>query len=191
MRRTIPLALAACLTVAGCAGSSDGRDGRDDKATVTKASGSASARPAPGATPAPAPAMLAIGETADITFSEGELTATVLAFRDEGIRSDPDLLTQGHKWALVEARVCNKTARVVSVSPFTWTLAYADGVRVEPAHMSSGLPRPLYPVGAKVRAGDCVRGNITFEVPDEGRPERVLYSPEVVDEPVEWQLPEK
>ncbi|WP_279926498.1 hypothetical protein [Streptomyces chengmaiensis] len=39
---------------------------------------------------------------------------------------------------------------------------------------------------APVKGGDCVRGNILFEVPKEGRAERVLYWPEGLDEQVEW-----
>ncbi|MDH2388185.1 hypothetical protein QCN29_05145 [Streptomyces sp. HNM0663] len=53
--------------------------------------------------------------------------------------------------------------------------------------MSGGdAPRPLYPLDAPVKGGDCVRGNILFEVPKEGRAERVLYWPEGLDEQVEW-----
>lgn len=186
MRRTTTLLTTALFLAgltAGCSSNSD------DKATVTKESSSASASRTASASTSPTPKALEIGDTAQVKSSDGDFSAAVLSFKDEGIRSDPGLLTNGGKWAVVEAKVCNKNAEGFVVSPFTWTLAYEDGARLEPTHVSGGgLPQPLYPMDAKVRTGDCVRGNITFEVPDEGRPERVLYSPDVVDEPVEWQI---
>ncbi|MEV6181335.1 hypothetical protein AB0M07_30330, partial [Streptomyces sp. NPDC052015] len=83
----------------------------------------------------------------------------------------------------------NTGDQLFEVSPYPWSLAYADGARVEAAGMNAGdLPQPLYPMDAKVPAGDCVRGNVVFQVPKSGRPERVLYSPGALDEPVEWQI---
>ena len=80
-------------------------------------------------------------------------------------------------------------AAPIVVTPFVWQLAYADGARFEATSMSGGdFPQPLYPVDAKVRGGDCVRGHVLFEVPKAGEAERVLYSPDALDEPVEWQL---
>ena len=87
--------------------------------------------------------------------------------------------------------MCNKDAEPITTTPFVWQLAYADGARFEATSMSGGdFPQPLYPVDAKVRGGDCVRGHVLFEVPKEGRAERVLYSPDALDEPVEWQVGE-
>ncbi len=51
------------------------------------------------------------------------------------------------------------------------------------------LPALEYPVDAKVWGGDCVRGNVPFEVPKSGRAERVLCSPEDLEEPVQWTVP--
>lgn len=144
------------------------------------------------ASPSPPPSQetFKLGDTADIDSEDGKFSAAVLSYRDTGIRSGiPGLLESGQKWAIVEAKLCNQSGEVMTVSPFPWTLAYEDGARVEATHLSgTDLPPPLYPMDAKVKAGDCVRGNITFQVPKEGHAERVLYSPDVLDEPVEWKI---
>lgn len=181
--RTTTAAAVAVLALALTACSSS-----DETPTVTKASESHTASPTP--TPSEQQTEFKLGDTANVDGEEGEFSAAALSYRDTGIRSSiPDLLDPGQKWAIVEAKFCNKTGEVTTVSPFPWTLAYADGARVEATHMSgTDLPPPLYPMDAKVKSGDCVRGNITFQVPKEGRAERVLYSPEMLDEPVEWQI---
>jgi hypothetical protein len=178
--------LAACLlaaTIAGCA--SD-----DDTPTVTKASDSPSASPTPTPTPTPSPRKeeLKLGDTANIS-TDLKFSAAALAYTDKGITGIPEMLSAGQKWAVVMVKVCNKGTEPFGVSPYPWSLAYADGVRVESAGMNAGeLPQPLYPMDAKVSAGDCVKGNVVFQVPKEGRPERVLYTPQDLDEPVEWQV---
>jgi len=187
MRRTTIL-LAAILLLAGAAAgcSSDS----DDKPTVSKATNTPSANTSsPTPTPSPSPETYKLGDTSEIKSPEADFAAAALAFTDNGIDGSPGLVPAGQKLVAVEAKVCNKGTEGFGVSPFVWSLAYADGARVEATHISGGdLPQPLYPLDAKVRVGDCVRGNILFQVPEEGRPERVLYSPEVVDEPVEWQI---
>lgn len=173
------------FTLGACSG------GGDDGPTVSKASASETTSPSPTDSPSPEQQLeFKLGDTADIDAEEGDLSAAALSFRDSGIRSSiPGLLKDGQKWALVEAKVCNKGEKVMTVSPFVWTLAYEDGARIEPTHLAgTDLPGPLYPMDAKVKAGDCVRGNIIFEVPKDGRAQRVLYSPDVLDEPVEWQI---
>jgi hypothetical protein len=183
MRYTTVITAALLCALTACGSSSD-----DGKPTVTKASDT----PSPTPTPSPSEEQLEfkLGDTANITTAEGAFTAAALSYRDTGIHSSvPDLLESGQKWAIVEAKYCNKGKETVTVSPFPWSLAYEDGARVEATHLSGAdLPPPLYPMDAKVKAGDCVRGNITFQVPTDGRPDRVFYSPEVLDEPVEWQV---
>ncbi len=125
----------------------------------------------------------------DIDDSEATFSAAALGYRDSGVRGVPEMLSAGQKWAVLEVKVCNEGSEPIQTSPFPWSLAYPDGVRVESAGMNAGdLPQPLYPMDAKVGDGDCVRGNIAFQVPKEGRPERVLYSPDTIDVPVEWRL---
>ncbi|WP_405739831.1 DUF4352 domain-containing protein [Streptomyces sp. NBC_00028] len=163
--------------------------GTSKKPTVAKASDTASASSSPSPSPSPSSKTYKLGDTVDIS-SEYDFSAVVLAFKDDGISGGPGLLSAGQKWAVAEVKVCNKDTEPFGVSPFVWTLAYEDGARVEPTHISgSELPQPLYPLEAKVRGGDCVRGNVTFQVPEQGRAKRVLYSPGDLDEPVEWAVP--
>ncbi|MGI5197102.1 DUF4352 domain-containing protein [Streptomyces sp. CA-288835] len=166
------------------------QDDKDDTGSrVTAASSEPSSASSAKPSPTPRQETFNIGDTANITTSSVDLSAAALAYKDKGITSGPGLLSAGQKWAVVEVKVCNQSDEPLEVSPFPWSLAYEDGARVEPTHVSGGeLPQPLYPLEAKVKGGDCVRGNITFQVPEEGRPERVLYSPSDVDEPVEWQV---
>jgi hypothetical protein len=187
MRHTTTVLLAAaCLALAGCT-SSDGDD-TDSKPTVAKASPTATPSSSPSASPSPTRLDLAVGDTADIS-GEADVTAAALAYKDTGIKGVPEMLSAGQKWAVLEVKVCNTGTEPIETSTFPWSLAYADGARIESSGMTAGeLPQPLYPVNAKVSVDDCVRGNIAFQVPESGRPERVLYSPEVLDEPVEWRV---
>jgi hypothetical protein len=174
--------LLAGLTV-GCSSDSDGP-------TVAKATNTPSpASSSPTPSPSPTQETYRLGDTIDISNAGFEFAVTPISFKDEGISSLPGLLKAGEKWAIVEVKVCNTGTEVFSVSPFPWSLAYEDGARVQATSVSGAeLPAPEYPVDAKVRGGDCVRGNIPFEVPKEGQAERVLYAPEDLEEPVEWQL---
>jgi hypothetical protein len=164
-----------------------GDDGQsDDKPAVAKATDT----PAPSPTPTPSETKqtLKLGDTADIN-AEVQTNAAALAYDDTGITGVPEMLSAGQKWAVLMVKVCNRGTDPIQTSPLVWSLAYNDGVRVESAGMNAGdLPQPLYPMDAKVSSGDCVKGNIAFQVPKQGRPERVLYSPDSLDEPVEWQI---
>jgi len=189
MRRTI-LPAAACLLLTAGAAVGCSSDSDDDKPAVSKATNTpTTAATSTSPSPSPSPETYKLGDTSEIKSPEADFTAAVLAFTDNGIDGSPGLVPAGQKLVAVEAKVCNKGTEGFGVSPFVWSLAYADGARVEATHISGGdLPQPLYPLDAKVRVGDCVRGNILFQVPKEGRPERVLYSPDLLDEPVEWQI---
>ncbi|MCX5336886.1 DUF4352 domain-containing protein [Streptomyces sp. NBC_00140] len=184
MRHTITVTLAACLlaTLAACGGSDD------DKPTVSKATDTPSAATKPTPSPSPTKEKLRLGDTVNVNSDGIKFSAAALAYKDKGVTSPPGMLQDGQKLARVEVKVCNKGDEPITVTPFVWSLAYEDGVRVEPFHMSGGgLPQPVYPMDAKVSGGDCVRGNVFFEVSERaGRAERVLYSPQDLDEPVEW-----
>jgi hypothetical protein len=165
-----------------------GDDGSDDKPTVVKASPE-SVSPSPSASPSQRLETLKLGDTAEIN-AEGKFTAAALTYKDSGIPDVAQLLNSDQKWATLEVKVCNKDPEPITVTPFPWSLAYPDGARVEATHMTGNeLPQPLYPLEAKVKNGDCVRGNVLFQVPKQGAPERVLYAPDALDEPAEWQIP--
>lgn len=177
--------LLAALLTTGCGSS-------DDEPSVTKASPPPATSTTPDAKPSPSEKPLTIGDTADIKDTEVDISAAALAYTDHGITGIPEMLSAGQKWAVLEVKLCNKGEEAIGVSPMPWSLAYADGARVESAGLNAGeLPQPLYPMDAKIKADDCVRGNIPFTVPEEGRPERVLYTIEDLDEPVEWAVPKK
>ncbi|MFD9464366.1 DUF4352 domain-containing protein [Streptomyces sp. NPDC060027] len=165
------------------------RDDGDNKAAATVAQATTPAAKSSSPSPTPSQETLKIGDTAKVESADTQFTAAVLAYRDKGITGVPEMLSSGQKWAALEVKVCNTGTDGFGVTPTVWSLAYADGARIEAAGMNAGeLPQPLYPMEAKVKAGDCVRGNIAFQVPKQGRPERVLYSPDTLDEPAEWQV---
>lgn len=180
---------AAALLLAALTACSDD----PSKPTVSKATDTPSATTSSTPSPSPSPSEdpFKLGDTANISApSEGfEFSAVALTYKDTGIVGIPETLPEGHKFAAAEVKVCNKGDKTFPVSPFAWSLAYEDGARVDSTHISGGdFPRPLYPLEAKVKGGDCVRGHILFEAPKEGRAERVLYSPSGVDDSVEWQI---
>lgn len=181
-RTTAAAGILAALLLTGC--------GSDDEPTVTKASPPPATSTTPTPEPTPTEKPLTVGDTANIDAPDAKLAAGVLAYTDQGITGIPEMLSSGQKWAVAEVKLCNKGEEAVGVSTMPWSLAYADGARVESAGLNAGeLPQPLYPMEAKIKQGDCVRGNIVFTVPKEGRPERVLYTIEDLDEPVEWTVP--
>ncbi|MET8826080.1 DUF4352 domain-containing protein [Streptomyces sp. NPDC004610] len=164
------------------------RDDGGAEPTVAKATNTEASSVEPSAEPSPPAEPLKLGDTADIT-TDITFSAAALSYKDKSIKGIPDFLSAGQKWAALEVKVCNTGSAPFETSTYTWSLAYADGARVESAGMNAGeLPQPVYPMDAKVGADDCVRGHIAFQVPEEGRPERVLYSPAGLDEPVEWQV---
>lgn len=169
---------------------SNSRDADDPTPTVVKAASTPSASSTKTSlSPSPSQETFKFGDTADIGVGDRKFSAVVLAFKDSGIAGIPELLPEDQEWATAEVKVCNKGTAAFPVSPFTWSLAYEDGARVEATHMSGGeFPQPLYPMDTKVKGGDCVRGHVLFEVPKGGRAERVVYSPADLDEPVEWQV---
>ncbi|MEH0633811.1 DUF4352 domain-containing protein [Streptomyces bottropensis] len=170
---------------------SNSSDADDPTPTVVEAANPPSAS-STKTSPSPSPSQetLKLGDKVDIAAGGNKFSAAVLAHKDKGITSPTGLFQDGQELALVGVKVCNEGEQPITVAPFTWSLAYEDGSRLEPFHMTGNeLPPPVYPMDAKVKGGDCVRGNVFFEVPKGfGRAERVLYSPADLDEPVEWQV---
>jgi len=187
MRRTILPAAILLLAGAAVGCSSD----TDDKPTVSKATDTpTTSSSSPSPSPSPSPETYKVGDTIDIEASGYQFAVTVIAFKDKGITTDvPGLLNDGEKWAQAEVKVCNSGSESFGVSPAPWSLAYEDGARVDATSISGAeLPAPEYPIEARVKSGDCVRGNVPFEVPVDGRAERVLYWPGDLDDPVEWLI---
>lgn len=191
--RTITTAAALLLALTACSSGSDsdGKPSSSPKATAEKAAESTAA------TPTPSPAQEQPRKFGQIlNFSDptngGELDVTVLGY-EQGVRAqttaDQEFGTTGYVWAALEIKACVKKG-TAGISRFPWALAYADGARVEPSGVTYGdFPKPEYPYEATVKTGDCVRGKTVFAVPGDQRPERVLYTPEVLPEPAEWSVP--
>jgi hypothetical protein len=187
--RTTTAALAAGLLLALTA------CGNSDRPSVTKSD----AKPEPTATtssptpsPTPTDTTFTVGETAKIGETQGDITVTVLAYTQPVTGPhppEPDV-QGGDVWATIEAKVCNVKGETISVSQFPWSLAYADGTLVEVTGSSGGdMPKPEFPMDAAVKAGRCVKGKIPFPVMNSTRPERVVYAPESLPEPIEWTVP--
>ncbi|MGI5406633.1 DUF4352 domain-containing protein [Streptomyces chartreusis] len=187
MRHATAITAALLLTglAVGCSSGAD--EPAVSKATDTPSTASSS----PSPSPSPSPETYKLGDTVNINADGKKFSGTALTYKDTNVPTPEGILNEGQKFATVEVKVCNRGSKTLGVSPFAWSLAYSDGARMEPMHVSGGgLPQPLYPLEAKVRDSDCVRGHILFEVPEKfSRAERVLYSPGDLDEPVEWAVP--
>ncbi|WP_154686013.1 hypothetical protein [Streptomyces himastatinicus] len=96
----------------------------------------------------------------------------------------------GASWAGCPRRCSGRT---ITASQFPWSLAFADGTRAEVTGLNGGdFPKPEFPTDdATVKVGDCIRGKIPIPVPPASRPERIVYAPEGLDEPVEWTVPKR
>ncbi|MFE6383812.1 MULTISPECIES: hypothetical protein [Streptomyces] len=138
---------------------------------------------------------LAFGQAVEVNnpANNSAATTTVLGYQQGGYSprtsADEAFNTKGYVWATVEIKVCT-TKGTVETSRFPWVLAYADGTRVEPSGVTFGdFPKPEYPYEAKVKTGDCVRGKTVFPVPGNQRPERIVYTTELLPTPAEWSVP--
>ncbi len=151
-------------------------------------------------TPAPAertPASpLQIGEEATWGGgAQGSVGTTVaLAYEQpvKGVTPPGDGLgVDDGVWAAVEVKVCNKQGPDISSDQQPWSLAFADGTRMQTTGLNGGdLPKPEYPtLPTVVKAGDCLRGRIPFPVPKNQRPTKIIYRPASVPTSTEWTVP--
>lgn len=165
--------------------------------TAACSSGSDDPKPAPAtakASPSPT-GYRALGTP--WTWHDGTAngTTTVTSYQQPVPVKDIKPPQAGYEWAAAEVRVCNTRGDMFTVSQFPWSVAYKDEARMQPTSMDApGFPQPLFPItDTAVKAGDCVRGNIVFAVPEGRRPERVVYAPTTDDGSVrdlaEWAVP--
>ncbi|NWF28483.1 DUF4352 domain-containing protein [Streptomyces sp. PKU-EA00015] len=193
--RSRATALTAALllaTLTACSGSGD------DSTTVTKSDKTEAAPTSTPTTPSPEPSKsqttFAIGETADINDEENgaHFTASVIAYTQP--EKGPEAALEGlggEIWATAEVKVCNTKGVTFSVSQFPWSLEYKDGTRIEVTGLNGGdMPKPEFPTDdVSVKEGRCVRGKIPFPVPSAKRPERIVYAPQSLPEPIDWTVP--
>src|SRR5215208_1914612 len=109
-----------------------------------------------------------LGETA--TFRYGD-TTTVYSY------VSPD--QRANEFAVIDVEICAGSGEVIgpsgntqlSINPFQFSLQMPDNTRIEPTLLAS--PDPALPA-ANLSAGECVRGNLGFEVPQGQIPNFVL-----------------
>lgn len=182
-------------TLTACSGSVD-----DQKPTPSHSRPATSKAPEPGAPASPSPTPVAPASFGDsyewqATNIDGEDTAgtlTVIGYEQpiDATYGDPDedFGTEGYVWSALEVKSCITEGSWLA-SPFSWTLAYEDGTRIEPSDVGyDDFPKPEFP-DTKVRADHCVRGKIVYPVPGDDRPATVLYSFSDADDPAEWTVP--
>ncbi|MFA1540492.1 hypothetical protein [Actinomadura monticuli] len=143
--------------------------------------------PATSAAPAPSPTArepVRLGVTVPTTNgTQGRARVTVLAYR-QPLRPRPGRgapQRAGHVYAGLDVRVCvDRTASVERLVWTQWKLVYSGGPATSPV-ASAGqdwFSVQVYPAARYVRAGQCVRDWIPFEVPKDKRPQRVEFTPQ-------------
>lgn len=116
----------------------------------------------------------------------GALKVKVYAYKQPTARSAPQPQAEGFEWGSADVEVCVPDAG--TVSRVVWHLSFADNTTVDPSNIGyNQFPQPEYPWDERpVRAGQCVRGWITFGVPRGVRPATVVYQPEGTT--MEWTV---
>ncbi|MFF9285410.1 hypothetical protein [Streptomyces griseosporeus] len=185
--------LALAVLTSGCSGSSG-----DSKAQAKPSKTATSKTPAkPAATPQPQLLQFGSGWHWSDTDEDGKPvsgTTTVLSYTQPAPGVDlpkeaadfPD-----PEWSVLEVKVCaDRTSNTLQVSQAPWSLGFPDDTRLDaPGLSGSGVAKPEYAIdGARVKAGACLRGKITYSVARGTRPDRIVYAPSERD-PIEWAVP--
>lgn len=150
----VAVVLAACSTTAQSTGDIAVRE-----TTSTTAAGAS--------TTAPDPDSLAIGSR--FTTEEGN-TVQVHTFQ-QPVQGDVVGASAGREFAAIEAEVC-AGRRSARVTPARFVLEMADGSRRARSYF--GPKEPQFPEGP-VMANQCVRGWVSFEVPEGQRASYVVF----------------
>lgn len=181
----IPAAAVAVLVLMGAAGGAVWFLTRPTAPPPVSATGGAPTVQArtPTRTAAPAPVRKA-GET--VAWDDG-LKATAYSFSVPVAKGAPRPDEPGYTWGAIDVQLCVGSVSVINDAP--WYLRYADNTTIEPSSIGyNQFPKPEYPSGDRnVSAGTCTRGWITFAVPANTRPVKVVYSPPDT-EPAEWAI---
>lgn len=151
-------AAAAALLLASCVSDPPSREAAVRVTTSTTAAVT---------TTAPDADALAIGSP--FTTGEGN-TVQVLTFQ-QPVRGDAVEADAGREFAAIEAEVC-AGRRSARVTPARFALEMADGSRRARSYF--GPKQPELPE-AQVVAKQCVRGWVSFEVPEGERPSYVVF----------------
>lgn len=130
------------------------------------------------------PQTFRVGETA--YYDDSKLT--VLSFTPNTQSNNQFMQPkQGTQYASADVEGCAKdnTKRQVSFNPFDFKLAMQDNTRLGPAF---GGPDPALN-HTELLAGDCVRGYVTFEVPQGQNPKEVIFAQMGANkQPTKWTI---
>jgi hypothetical protein len=192
--------LAAGLLLSACSSSSgDGKAAGEHgsaSAAATKAATPAADASTTAAAPS-APATQAIGRPWHWSDPGGYVgSITVISYKQPVLRSDPPDTSLGvpvgSQWGRLDIRVCLTAGQPINVSQEPWHMQFSDGSQADNTGLNGGdFPKPEYPQGRDVAAGECARGGIMFPIPKGQRPVKVAYSPDSSSGPVYWTVPKK
>lgn len=162
------------------AGVAAGCSGADAVQSAPAATVTVTAAPKAKAKAAAEPKGLRVGQSRPFNDSDSTGSVSVLKFRQPFPSSIPPGRA-GYEFAGVEVRRCYKTISReggLTVGWGPWTLGYRNGNIVESPNLWSAeqFSVPLYPRERPVRAGQCVRGWIPYEVKKGSRPATVAYT---------------
>lgn len=136
-----------------------------------------------------------LGQRIDVVELDGTVwaDATVFAYRQPVAQDATRPSQHGFEWGAADVRVCAKrnAPEQLSVSHSPWGLSYADDTLIEPSNIGyRQFPEPSYPFGDRALArGRCLRGWVTFGVPEDKRPIFVEYAPPSIPVPLRWTVP--
>lgn len=177
--------VAAVALVSGCQSTASTPAASGETPTPTRSQ--------PGtSTPAPTPTVPTLGHEYSKSGRYADARITALSYETDVYPSE----REGYETAALEARVCidKLTAEfggdAMSISWQPWTLRFDGGFIIESAgsYLSDQMPGPMYPIGRQIREGECARGWIPFEVPEDSAPQRVTYMPGSGAYQLEWRV---
>ena len=118
-----------------------------------------------------------LGETATFRYED---TTTVYSYVSPDQSANEFIQPKaGNQFAVIDVEICAGSGEGIgpsgntqlSINPFQFSLQIPDNTRIEPTLLAS--PEPALPA-ANLSAGECVRGNLGFEVPQGQTPTFVL-----------------
>jgi hypothetical protein len=125
--------------------------------------------PAPTAPPRP----LALGESVD--FEHGSLR--VYDYQDD-VQANTGfgpILEPGNKFSAIDVEGCNRDSDAgISIDALEFSLSMPDNTRVQPTGLPAVQPDMHNPV--TLQRGECIRGWLSFQVPQETSPTIVLFN---------------
>lgn len=131
----------------------------------------------PASNPPPAPRgpspPLPLGESAQ--FEHGSLR--VYDYQDD-VQANTGfgpILEPGNKFSAIDVEGCNRDSDAgISIDAFEFSLSMPDNTRVQPTGLPAVQPDMHNPV--TLQRGECIRGWLSFQVPQETSPTIVLFN---------------